>query len=368
MGTHRSGSGSRGLARWVIAAIAAVLVVIAVAGAMLWLLGRSEQEGRDAAATCVEGDLQLKVAAAPALVESLRRVADGFNSSGTVSNDYCPRAEVTGIDSPVALSALAGTWDPKLGPAPAVWIPESSIWTARLAAAKPAELSGQPTSIASSPGVLAVRGSARQAFDGVRWVDVPARQADLGISLPTAGSGADGTYLAAQSVAAAVARTGGAAIDEEAARGPLVTGTLNRWASAAPKTANATAALEGLMVPSDSLRAVPVTEQQLYAFARGRGETAPVAVYPAGPTAAATYPAAVLDREGVTEAQRRAASDFVAYIGKGENAKPLAEAGFRVAGQPTPDKTSSVSFGTVQPLAPAANPAVMAIADAITPK
>ncbi|GAA1006144.1 substrate-binding domain-containing protein [Tsukamurella strandjordii] len=367
MGTHRSGTGSRGLARWVVAAIAAVLVVIAVAAAMVWLLGRSEQEGRDAAATCVEGELSLKVAAAPALVESLRRVAEGFNSSGTVSNDYCPKVEITGVDSPVALSALSGTWDAKLGPAPALWIPESATWTARLAAAKPSEVSGQPTSIASSPVVLAVRGSARQTFDGVRWVDVPARQPDLRITLPT-GAGADGTYLAAQTVGAAVARTGGAAITEEAARGPLVTGTLNRWAASAPKTANTTAALEGLMVPSDTLRAVPTTEQQLFAFARGRGETAPVAVYPAGPTASATYPAAVLDREGVSAAQRRAASDFVAYVGKADNAKPLAEAGFRVSGQSTPAKTPSVSFGTVEPLAPAANPAVIAIADAITPK
>jgi hypothetical protein len=169
-------------------------------------------------------------------------------------------------------------------------------------------------------------------------------------------------------VGAAVARTNGAQISEEAARSPLVTGTLSRWAAGAPKSADSTTALEALMVPPDSLRAVPTTEQQLYAFARGRGDTAPVAVYPAGPTASATYPAAVLDREDTSEAQRRAAADFVSYVGKGQNAKPLAEAGFRVPGVPTPAKTPSVAFGTVEPLATSTNPAVIALSDAITVK
>ncbi|TWS22098.1 ABC transporter substrate-binding protein [Tsukamurella sputi] len=364
MGSHRSGTGSRGIARWLIAAVVAVIVVAAVAGAMVWLSGRSEQEGRDAAASCVRGDLAVQVAAAPALVGPLRRIAESFNAGGTVSADYCAKIEVTGIDSPVALEALTGTWDPKLGPVPSLWIPESTVWTARLAAAKPAELSGQPTSIASSPVVLAVRGSARQAFDGVRWLDLPARQEQLRIALPT-GADADGTYLAAQSVAAAVGRTAGAALSEDAAKSPVVAGSLARWAKDAPKSTTTGAALEALTKPGDAVRAVPVTEQQLAAFARGRDAAAPVAVYPAGPTASATFPAAVLDREETSDAHDRAAADFVAFITQGENAKPLTEAGFRVIGRPAPATTPSVAFGTVEPLAPASNAAVIALADTV---
>lgn len=364
MGSHRSGTGSRGVARWLIAAVVVVVVIAAVAAAMVWLSGRSEQEGRDAAASCVRGDLAVQVAAAPALVGPLRRVAESFNGSGAVSADYCPKIEVSGIDSPVALDALTGTWDPKLGPAPSLWIPESTQWTARLAAAKPAELSGQPTSIATSPVVLAVRGSARSAFDGVRWLDLSARQEQLRIALPT-GAEADGTYLAAHSVAAAVARTAGAALSDEAAKSPVVTGSLARWAKDAPKSTTAGAALDALTKPGDAIRAVPVTEQQLAAFARGRGNAAPVAVYPSGPTASATYPAAVLDREDTTDAHDRAAADFVAFLTQGGNAKPLAEAGFRVVGEPAPAKTPSVEFGTVEPLAPASNVAVISLADTL---
>ncbi|SEC86237.1 Uncharacterised protein (plasmid) [Tsukamurella tyrosinosolvens] len=364
MGSHRSGTGSRGIARWLIAAVVAVVVVAAVAGAMVWLSGRSEQEGRDAAASCVRGDLAVQVAAAPALVGPLRRVAESFNASGTVSADYCAKIEVTGIDSPVALEALSGTWDPKLGPAPSLWIPESTVWTARLAAAKPAELSGQPTSIASSPVVLAVRGSAQKSFDEVRWLDLPARQEQLRIALPT-GAEADGTYLAAQSVAAAVGRTAGAALSDEAAKSPVVTGSIARWAKDAPKSTTAGAALDALTKPGDAVRAVPVTEQQLAAFARGRGPAAPVAVYPSGPTASATYPAAVLDREDTTDAHDRAAADFVSFLTQSGNAKPLAEAGFRVVGEPAPAKTESVAFGTVEPLAPASNAAVISLADTL---
>ncbi|MET9329213.1 substrate-binding domain-containing protein [Tsukamurella sp. NPDC003166] len=367
MGSHRSGTNSRGIARWLIAAVVAVVVVGVIAAAMVWLSGRSEQEGRNAASTCVRGDLAVHVAAAPALVESLRRVADAFNASGTVSADYCAKIDVAGIDSPVALAALSGTWDPKLGAAPSVWIPESTVWTARLAAAKPAEVSGQPTSIASSPVVLAVRESARPTFADVRWLDLPGKQRDLRVALPTEAD-SDGTYLAAQSVAAAVARTGGAALSDDAAKSPVVTGSLSRWAADAPKSTGAVAALEALTKPGDGIRAVPVTEQQLAAFARGRGEGVPVAVYPAGPTASATFPAAVLDREDTTDAHDRAAADFVAYLTEGDHAKPLAEAGFRVPGQPTPPKTTAVAFGTVEPLASASNAATIALADALNRK
>lgn len=364
MGSHRSGTGSRGIARWLIAAVVAVVVVAAVAGAMVWLSGRSEQEGRDAAGSCVRGDLAVQVAAAPALVGPLRRIADSFNAGGTVSADYCAKIEVTGVDSPVALEALTGKWDSKLGPVPSLWIPESTVWTARLAAAKPAELSGQPTSIASSPVVLAVRGSARQGFDGVRWLDLPARQEQLRIALPT-GADADGTYLAAQSVAAAVGRTSGAALSEDAAKSPVVAGSLSRWAKDAPKSTTTGAALEALTKPGDAVRAVPVTEQQLAAFARGRDAAAPVAVYPGGPTASATFPAAVLDREETSDAHDRAAADFVSFITQSDHAKPLTEAGFRVVGQAAPAKTASVAFGTVEPLAPASNAAVITLADTV---
>ncbi len=364
MGSHRSGTGSRGVARWLLAAIAAVVVVAAIAAGMVWLSGRSAQEGRDAADSCVRGDLEVHVAAAPAVVGPLRRIAEQFNSSGTVSGDYCAKIEVTGVDSPVALAALTGTWDAKLGAAPALWIPESTVWTARLAAAKPSEVSGQPTSIATSPVVLAVRGSARSTFDGVRWLDLPGRQNELRIALPT-GTDSDGTYLAAQSVAAAVSRTAGAALSDEAARSPVVTGSLGRWSKDAPASTTTGAALEALTKPGDEPHAVPVVEQQLAAFVRGRGNAAPVAVYPAGPTASATFPAAVLDREGTTEAQGRAAAAFVSFLTEAEHAKPLAEAGFRVSGLPAPEKTASVAFGTVEPLAPSSNAAVIALADAV---
>lgn len=349
-----------------IALIAALIVVVVVIIGMVWLSGRSAQEGKDAAATCVNGDMQVHVAVAPALVEPLSRIAASFNESGAVSADYCPKVEITGIESPVALSALSGEWDAKLGKPPALWIPESTTWTARLAAAKPAELSGQPTSIASSPVVLAVRTSARESFEGVRWLDLPARQGDLKIALPTE-AGSDGTYLAAQSVAAAVARTEGAAISDDAARSPLVTGTLGRWVAGAPGSTSAVAALDSLTTPGD-IRAVPVTEQQLYGHFRGRTEGAPIAVYPMGPTAAATYPAAVLDRTGITDAQQRGAADFVAYAGDSEHSKPLADAGFRVSGAPAPARTDSIAFGTVEPLAIAPNAAAVAIADAVTPR
>lgn len=354
MGTHRSDFGGRGLARWVIAAFAAVVVLILIIVGVWWLGNVSDREGQEAAASCVRGDMTVPVIVTPALVEPLERAAAEFNESGTVSEDFCAKVAITGMPADTALAQLTGTWPAESGPVPALWIPETTVWTARLVASNPGALTGQPTSIASSPVVLAVPARDAAAFNDVGWLDLPGKQTELRVAVPHGDAG----VLAGLSVASALARTGGAPISDTAASSPLVNTTLTRWADAAPKTPT----LAELAAGSTKARALPILEQALFA-ADGAAFTA---VTPRGATASATYPAAVLGRPEVSDAQRHGAADFLTFLTKDGNAKPLADAGFRVPNVPMPSGDSVVAFGPVDPLATPSNAAVLALADAVS--
>lgn len=365
---------------WVAAAIVAVLV-LGVIG-YRWLGGVSDREGKTAAAQCVRGDLTVHVAVDPAIDEPLAKTALAFNATRTVADDYCVKIDVTGVPSTTAMAGLVGTWDKRYGERPALWVPSSSTWAARLKTSKATAVAGNPTPLVSSPVVLAVPTDLRKPLDGVRWIDVPGLQAADGLdsraegwgalrmALPT-GASSDGTYLAAQSIAAAVTHTSAGPIADAAARGPQVGTTLARLASAAPtpRAPTADAALTVLAGEGDAkagpIHAVPVIEQQLFAYLQTHPGAKLAAVSPSGATATATYPAVALG-DGVDEAHSQAAAEFVSFLGTGDHAKELAAAGFRAPNQPTPRATDAVPFGRFEPLPTPSESALTAIADAVT--
>ncbi|MFC7752322.1 hypothetical protein [Tsukamurella soli] len=221
-----------------------------------------------------------------------------------------------------------------------------------------------------------------RSLDGVAWVDVPVLQGPRGLArrapgwgglrlaLPT-GDDSDATYLAAQSIAAGVAHAVGP-IADSVARGPQVGTTLARLASGAPKARPETTvdALNALAAQKDpkagAIHAVPVTEQELYAYTAAHPDSGIVGVALSGGTASATFPAVSLDDQSLSDAQTHGAADFVTFLGRDANARPLAAAGFRVPDQPTPKATAAVAFATVEPLPAPSVAALTAIADAVT--
>ena len=64
---------------------------------------------------------------------------------------------VTQADSNSVVNGLAGTWPAQLGERPALWIPASSVQSARLQAVAGKQIVSDARSLVSSPVVLAVR-------------------------------------------------------------------------------------------------------------------------------------------------------------------------------------------------------------------
>lgn len=386
MGQHRGASGSRGVSRGpVIAVVAVLLVILAVLGWMR-LRDRISDQGTAAAQTCVEGDAVLDVTADPDIALPLGELARRYNDSAPVVRDHCISVTVTPAPGESVADALAAG-DPARwtgpGPAPALWIPQSSQSLARVAD-RPGLVNGQPKSVASSPVVLAAPPALADTLAGLPtgWQDLAGLQSDprsldaaglsgwgsLRLALPT-GAGSEPTGLAAEAVAAAVSNAGtGPVTAEQAASTPVVAALSQLGIGSAAldggppaTTADALAALGSQPHPAaGALHATPATEQQVY---RATRSGAPLATLtPTGATPIADHPAAVLATGWVDETHSRAAAQFVEYLRQPEQVATLRDAGFRTE-DGVPTGTDAVPFA---PVATALQPSSGAVAATLT--
>lgn len=148
-----------------IAVLAGVVALVAGAGTAVVLL-------RPSGNGCAGPPVTLTAAVSPDQVAVVSRQADGWNSGEPAVGDRCAQVSVTPMPSALAAATLSPEWDPSQdGPAPDVWLPESSMWLA-VAAARPDAagiLSGPPgPSLASSPVVLAMQ---RPMAEALGWPD-----------------------------------------------------------------------------------------------------------------------------------------------------------------------------------------------------
>lgn len=112
------------------------------------------------AGRCVPVD----IAAAPATAKLLTVAAANFNGSAAarLPNRACAFVRVETVDSPVALRELTASWPDAatLGPAPAAWVPGSSMWgellDARLADRRLPPIAPAGTPFARTPLVIAM--------------------------------------------------------------------------------------------------------------------------------------------------------------------------------------------------------------------
>ncbi|MGW0021150.1 substrate-binding domain-containing protein [Rhodococcus sp. NPDC003382] len=357
MSRHRSSGGVRGISKGpIIAVVTIVLLVLATIG---WFRLRDhiDDQGIQAAQTCVEGDAVLQVSADPAITPALTTLAEQWTAdTRRVIRDHCITARVTATPGTPAAAALAtGGWDPALGPEPALWVPADTRATTRAADA----VAGQPKSLAASPLVLAVPPELAQALTtaGIDWDRLPDLQARpdaldtlglprwgaLRLALPT-GADTDATTAALEAVAAAVTGTGTGALTLDRAESrpavaavtALALGANPLGAAAGPTTADALTAVATAPTATGAVHAVPVVEQHLYTALKNHTLAGITTYRPAGPAPTADYPAAIVDAPWVDETLSRAAAEFVDYVRQPEQARVLADAGFRVDGQPTP--------------------------------
>jgi hypothetical protein len=337
VGEHRGGSGARGISKGPILVV--VLIVLIVAGFFGWmaLSNRIDDQGQQAAGTCVEGNKTLDVTADPSIAPQVEELAKRYTQTSPVVRDHCIAVVVHGAPSASVSTALeagpAAPWDDAaLGPRPSLWIPTSSFELAPLSGK--AVINGDPRSLASSPIVLAAGPETAAALAGAAssWKSLPS---DLTVALPV---GSTETSMAAQAIAADVADAGAGPVTTDQAKSAQVNAALSARAlqfQSLPTPPSSTAEALGALSAGtpDSVKAVPATEQSI-----AQSANAAMTTYsPAGATPVADYPAVIVSGSGIDETASRAAAQFADFMREPNQSQLFVGAGFRVEGQDLPD-------------------------------
>ena len=379
-GGHRSTEQKRrGVSLGVVIALVAVVVV--VAAVILWrFLGDAlSNRSHSAAARCVGGNSTASVIADPGIADKIQEFANRYNKTASPIGDVCVSMNVKAADADAVVHGFIGNWPSELGERPALWIPGSSVSTARLSAVAGAKTISDSRSLVSSPVVLAVRPELKNALGQQNWAALPGLQTNptaldrlnlpgwgsLRLAMPMSGD-SDASYLAAEAVAAASVPPG-----TPASAGA---GAVSVLAAGQPKLTNNTlaTAMDALLGSADpavaQVHAVVTTEQQLYQRSTKvpNAKSVLAAWAPPSPTALADYPTALLSGTWLSEEQVSAASEFARFLRKPEQLNELAKAGFRAEGASTP-KSDVTSFAPLSaPVKVGDDAARATLADALT--
>lgn len=370
-GSHRAVTPRpRGVSKGVIAALVAVVVV--VGAVIVWkFVGDALSDRSDAAAArCVAGEIGVPVIADPTISTHIESLANKYNQSASPVGDKCVKVRVQSAESDRVVSGFANSWPSELGDRPALWIPSSSIGSARLEATAGAETVSDSRSLVTSPVVLATSPELKTALGQQNWQKLPELQSSptamdglrlpnwgtLKLALPKLDNG-DTAYLVAEAVAVTSAPSGAPPTAGMGAVSTLLNGQ--------PKLDDAelSTAFDAMLDASDSaaapVHAVATTEQQLFQRATTLDDAGSKLAgwLPQGPAAVADYPTVLLAGSWLEQEQVTAASEFARYLRKPEQLAELAKAGFRAEDATSPD-SDVTDFG------PIANP--VSIADEST--
>ncbi|MBD0862692.1 hypothetical protein IA539_15960 [Gordonia sp. zg691] len=385
MAHHRSSGGesirSRGVSRGVVFALLSILLIAAIVVTWQHLGDRIDRQADEAAAQCVEGPASVPIIADPDITPGLAAIAENFAESDPVVRDHCVTIEVRPGDAKITLDGLSGVWDAEsMGAYPAAWVPQSSVWSADLSAAKPDVVEGNTRSLVSTPVVLAVSPELNSALrNRLDWSQIPMLQrrdaslTDFGLpgwgSLRMAmpiGAQSDASALAAQAVATRVTRTTGP-LSTADAESPRVASSVRAMLEGAPLSPDGTprgAAKTIADAPDPAkapIHAVPITEQQLFQMTRGDARARLAEVVPDGPTPIADYPIIRLSGTEVSDVAGDAVAEFIQYASQPEQLRLLTELGFR-GDAALPQGTPTVSFPrTPNPMPTPENGAIVAI-------
>ena len=371
---------SRGVSKGVIAALIAVVVLVGAVILWQFFSDAMSRRSQDAARQCVQGSATVAVVADAAIAANVEAFAEIYNAEAKPVGDTCVDVIVRPADSDAVVNGLTGLWPTDLGERPGLWIPASSVSSARLQALAGAQIVSDARSLATTPVVLALRPQLAAALGTQGWAALPALQTNptaldpmnlpgwgsLRLALPIDGA-SDAAYLAAEAVAISSAPPGAPPTDGLGAVTELLGGQ--------PRLAenNATEAWNALTAPGDpaaaGVHAVAMTEQQLFSRATDLQDAKDTVAQwiPDGPVAIADYPTVLLAGDWLSEEQVSAASEFARFMGKPEQLEALARAGFRAEGT-TPPASDVVSFPTLAAPLPIGDDAMRAaLAAAVAP-
>ena len=318
-----------------------LLVVLLAGGGVLANAIHREHGSRSAtdsghvpgAARRCAGQLAVPVVVSPELTGAVTRLAADWHAGHPSVGGRCLSATVTPQDSASAAVYLAGTRTPT------VWIPDSSIWSSRLAATHRAivrstgPVASSPLVVAAAPGaVTQVRREAAAGWPGV-----------LGGSLLPRITDPSTTAAGALTVLGAAA----AASTSSAAQSTVVGLFLRLQAATFPSAAAGFAALR---TDPRHPPAFITSEQAVYA-ANAEHVSAPVtAVYPTGPTPVLDYPVVEVASAHPSSSAAAAAAAFTRMLRTRAAAATFASIGLRdPAADPLAESVDGVSATQVRP-------------------
>ena len=338
-----------------------------------------------------DGCTEVVIAASPEKAGVLAANVEAYNATDPQVDGSCVVADVLRKGSGTAAAALARGWDEQSdGPFPTVWSPAASAW-GEIAAVQARELDNPDIfpadgpSIATSPLVIAMPKPMAEALgwpgQQIAWADLIALSQDddgwgsaghpewgafkLGKTNPnfsTSGLNATvGTYFAAVGTSSDLT-----VADVE---DPETTAFISAVEQSVVHYGDTTLTFLSNLLRADRegrslsyVSAVTVEEKSVLDYNNGNPAADPtitsadppsvplVAVYPAGGTLVSDNPWFVLEAEWVSEAQRSAAADLLAYLLADEAQTRFAEDGFRAAdGTPGPQVTEAAGLLGEQP-------------------
>ncbi|WP_248959285.1 substrate-binding and VWA domain-containing protein [Sphaerisporangium perillae] len=340
-----------------------VLVPLAGAVALAVLLGVAAYVIMSRDKSCGDDKVALQVVASPDIEPAIAKIAADYNKTAASVNGKCVAVTVSDSDSAGVSNAIAGSGATTGKFDGDVWIPDSSLWVAKLRSSpKGAGVPVPAGSIARSPVVLAapkpVVEKLQSAFGEPSWSGLMSaanaatpdglgrkiRVLPLDPTLNAAG-------LSALLAGAGVLKASGAGDDQ-------LVGVLRQLSESA---VNTPANMFASMAKQSSRAPIGIaSEQGVWAYNAKSKPGEVVAMYPAEGTISLDYPVVVTAQD---QATRDAAKNFTAALSGPEAKKTIREHGFR-----TPDGKAGSGISQANGLNPATPRAIKIPDDATVVK
>ncbi len=361
--SHRRGTTRRRriVAPWIIVATVTVIVLAGMTTGYAYLIRKP-----------CSGQVHATVVASPSMAKTLDQLNRTFAGTDPSADGKCVSIEIAEKDSASMATALGSDWNPKLsGPAPDVWIPESSAW-ARYASVGPIAERMMPDlqpSLARSPAVMAMP---RDMALALGWPKVTQTWADFAKKLDWQSKGkpwqfhlgmADPSKSTASLLAlvAMLDTSDDGEIDQSEQQALYSITSVMKYV---PDTGELLAGMAkadgaGKDAVFQYMSAFPALEQDVITYNQTNPTEPLVAVYPNDGSADADNPYLVLESAPwVSKAKQHAAGKFLQYLRGPNGRKAFLADGFR-----DPNRVGSSSVMTedngVEPAVPTLPRAVL---------
>jgi Ca-activated chloride channel family protein len=339
--SHRRGGPKRRLivAPWIVFSTIGVVILAGLSVGYVYLV-RS---------TC-SGQLKATIVASPSMQPVLDGLARRWQDTEPAVKDKCAAVEIEGKDAALMAQTLGASqeWDAKSGPAPDVWVPDSSAWVRRASTAAIAErmVPDLQPSVARTPAVIAMPKPMAEALGWPKtqftWQDMISKFASspegwkafgkdwgpfkFGMTDPlksTAGLLALMAVLDGDDDGEVTPEEQNAVLKLKQVRTVYTEGTDQIFTELTKKDAESQdAALQ-------YLSAFPALEQDVLTYNENNPKVPLVAIYPTNGSGDADYPYLALDASWANKDRQAVAKAFLTYLRGPEGRKAFLGQGFR---------------------------------------